>query len=549
MPIMGRRKDGELMNNKEKNTALIETGQAVLGIEFGSTRIKAVLTDGAGAVLAMGSFEWENKLVDGLWTYSLEDIWKGLSACYKDMKQNVAKSYGVTLRRLKALGFSAMMHGYMAFDSAGELLVPFRTWRNTNTARAAKELTELFHFNIPLRWSIAHLYEAILEQETHVPKIDYMTTLAGYIHWRLTGQRVLGIGDASGMFPIDSKTKDYDAVMADKFEQLIKPCGFSWRLRDIFPKVLTAGENGGYLTKEGALLLDKEGELEAGCPLCPPEGDAGTGMTATNSVAVRTGNVSAGTSVFAMIVLEKPLKKLHKEVDMVTTPAGAPVAMVHCNNCTSDLNAWVSLFKELTYSLGFEVDMDQLYGTLYNKALEGDKDCGGLMAFNYYSGEPVTGFCEGRPLFIRRPDSQMTLANFMRTHLYSSLGALKVGLDILLREEDVRIDKIYGHGGLFKTPLVGQKVLAAAIHAPVTVMATAGEGGAWGIALLASYMAFVQQEGAAGESLESYLAHVIFKDENSTTAQPDEKDEESFDDFIKRYKKALAVEQSAVDNF
>lgn len=537
------------MNNKEKNTALIETGQAVLGIEFGSTRIKAVLTDGAGAVLAMGSFEWENKLVDGLWTYSLEDIWKGLSACYKDMKQNVAKSYGVTLRRLKALGFSAMMHGYMAFDSAGELLVPFRTWRNTNTARAAKELTELFHFNIPLRWSIAHLYEAILEQETHVPKIDYMTTLAGYIHWRLTGQRVLGIGDASGMFPIDSKTKDYDAVMADKFEQLIKPCGFSWRLRDIFPKVLTAGENGGYLTKEGALLLDKEGELEAGCPLCPPEGDAGTGMTATNSVAVRTGNVSAGTSVFAMIVLEKPLKKLHKEVDMVTTPAGAPVAMVHCNNCTSDLNAWVSLFKELTYSLGFEVDMDQLYGTLYNKALEGDKDCGGLMAFNYYSGEPVTGFCEGRPLFIRRPDSQMTLANFMRTHLYSSLGALKVGLDILLREEDVRIDKIYGHGGLFKTPLVGQKVLAAAIHAPVTVMATAGEGGAWGIALLASYMAFVQQEGAAGESLESYLAHVIFKDENSTTAQPDEKDEESFDDFIKRYKKALAVEQSAVDNF
>ena len=549
MPIMGRRKDGELMNNKEKNTALIETGQAVLGIEFGSTRIKAVLTDGAGAVLAMGSFEWENKLVDGLWTYSLEDIWKGLSACYKDMKQNVAKSYGVTLRRLKALGFSAMMHGYMAFDSAGELLVPFRTWRNTNTARAAKELTELFHFNIPLRWSIAHLYEAILEQETHVPKIDYMTTLAGYIHWRLTGQRVLGIGDASGMFPIDSKTKDYDAVMADKFEQLIKPCGFSWRLRDIFPKVLTAGENGGYLTKEGALLLDKEGELEAGCPLCPPEGDAGTGMTATNSVAVRTGNVSAGTSVFAMIVLEKPLKKLHEEVDMVTTPAGAPVAMVHCNNCTSDLNAWVSLFKELTYSLGFEVDMDQLYGTLYNKALEGDKDCGGLMAFNYYSGEPVTGFCEGRPLFIRRPDSQMTLANFMRTHLYSSLGALKVGLDILLREEDVRIDKIYGHGGLFKTPLVGQKVLAAAIHAPVTVMATAGEGGAWGIALLASYMAFVQQEGAAGESLESYLAHVIFKDENSTTAQPDEKDEESFDDFIKRYKKALAVEQSAVDNF
>ena len=537
------------MNNKEKNTALIETGQAVLGIEFGSTRIKAVLTDGAGAVLAMGSFEWENKLVDGLWTYSLEDIWKGLSACYKDMKQNVAKSYGVTLRRLKALGFSAMMHGYMAFDSAGELLVPFRTWRNTNTARAAKELTELFHFNIPLRWSIAHLYEAILEQETHVPKIDYMTTLAGYIHWRLTGQRVLGIGDASGMFPIDSKTKDYDAVMADKFEQLIKPCGFSWRLRDIFPKVLTAGENGGYLTKEGALLLDKGGELEAGCPLCPPEGDAGTGMTATNSVAIRTGNVSAGTSVFAMIVLEKPLKKLHEEVDMVTTPAGAPVAMVHCNNCTSDLNAWVSLFKELTYSLGFEVDMDQLYGTLYNKALEGDKDCGGLMAFNYYSGEPVTGFCEGRPLFIRRPDSQMTLANFMRTHLYSSLGALKVGLDILLREEDVRIDKIYGHGGLFKTPLVGQKVLAAAIHAPVTVMATAGEGGAWGIALLASYMAFVQQEGAAGESLESYLAHVIFKDENSTTAQPDEKDEESFDDFIKRYKKALAVEQSAVDNF
>ena len=522
----------------------IDEGKTVLGIEFGSTRIKAVLVDMEGTPVATGSFEWENKLVDGLWTYSLDAIWSGLRACYKDLKNQVKATYGTALRRLGALGISAMMHGYMAFDKDGTLLVPFRTWRNTNTGKAAKALTEVFDFNIPLRWSIAHVYEAILDKEEHVENIDYMTTLAGYIHWKLTGQRVLGIGDASGMFPIDSTAMDYEQKMMDIFDGLIEPLKLPWRLRGILPRVLTAGEEAGVLTKEGAALLDADGELLDGCALCPPEGDAGTGMTATNSVAVRTGNVSAGTSVFAMLVLEGALKKLHEEVDMVMTPDGAPVAMVHCNNCTSDLNAWVGLFKELTVSLGLDMDMGSLYGLLYNKALEGDSDCGGLMAFNYFSGEPVTGFEEGRPLFVRQPDSRLSLGNFMRTHLYASLAALKVGLDILFCEEDVKVDKIYGHGGLFKTPLVGQKILAAAMHAPVTVMDTAGEGGAWGIALLAAYMVTKQDD----ESLEQYLRERIFKDGNSTTAVPEAADEESFDAFIQRYKAALPVERAAVES-
>lgn len=532
------------MDNKELDTLVIKEGRAVLGIEFGSTRIKAVLTNEQGKPLAGGSFEWENRLVDGLWTYHLDDIWQGLRACYKDLKEQVKENYGVVLKKLKALGFSAMMHGYMVFDKNENLLVPFRTWRNTNTGKAAAQLTKLFDFNIPLRWSIAHLYEAILDEEDHVADIDYMTTLAGYIHWKLSGQRCLGIGDAAGMFPVDSLTNDYDAVMLGKFDDLIKPIGFSWNIRQILPKVMSAGEMAGVLTEEGAALLDEENDLESGCPMCPPEGDAGTGMAATNSVAVRTGNVSAGTSVFAMIVLEKALKKVHEEVDMVTTPSGAPVAMVHCNNCTSDLNAWVGLFKEMTQCLGLDIDMNTLYGMLYNKALEGDEDCGKLMAFNYYSGEPVTGFNEGRPLFVRCPDSRFNLANFMRTHLFSSLGALKVGLDILFNEEDVRIDKIYGHGGLFKTPLVGQKILAAAIHAPVTVMDTAGEGGAWGIALLASYMVMKEE----GESLEYYLDHKIFGNANSTTVNPEPSDERSFDSFIEKYKNACAVEKAAVEH-
>lgn len=522
---------------------LIKEGRAVLGIEFGSTRIKAVLIDENNGPVASGSYEWENTYADGLWTYSLEEIWSGLQDCYVNLKRDVQEKYGVTLKRLAAIGFSAMMHGYMAFDKDGELLVPFRTWRNTNTGAAAAKLTKLFDFNIPLRWSISHLYQAMLDQEPHVGQVDYMATLAGYIHWKLTGRRVLGIGDASGMFPIDSTIKDYDQAMLDKFEEMAALYGYSWRLRNILPKVLEAGEDAGTLTAEGARLLDADGDLEAGIPMCPPEGDAGTGMAATNSVAVRTGNVSAGTSVFAMIVLEKALSAVHEEIDMVTTPDGYPVAMVHCNNCTSDLNAWVNLFKEFAESFGTDVDMNRLFSVLYNKALEGDKDCGGLMAYNYFSGEPVTGFEEGRPVFARAVNSHFNLANFMRTHLYSSLGALKCGLDILFKSEDVGVDKIYGHGGLFKTPGVGQSILAAAMDAPVTVMETAGEGGAWGIALLASYMI----HKADGETLDVYLNDKVFAGQEGTTMAPDAADVAGFEVFIQSYKAALPMEKAAVE--
>ena len=395
--------------------------------------------------------------------------------CYRDLKKDVKEQYGVTLTKIRAIGFSAMMHGYLAFDKAGELLVPFRTWRNTITEEAAAALTKEFSYNIPQRWSIAHLYQAMLNKEEHVKDIAFFTTLAGFIHWKLTGEKVLGVGDASGMFPIDSNTKDYDAAMLDKFDALAEPYGFDWSLRDILPKVLVAGENAGTLTAEGARLLDTDGELEAGIPVCPPEGDAGTGMAATNSVAVRTGNVSAGTSVFAMIVLEKALKNVHTEIDLVTTPSGEAVAMAHCNNCTSDLNAWVNLFEEFANSFGMKIDKNELFSVLYNKALEGDADCGGLLAYNYFSGEGITAFDEGRPLFARTPDAKFNLANFMRVHLFTALGALKDGLDILLKEEGVQIDKMYGHGGLFKTPVVGQRIMAAAIDTPVSVMETAGD--------------------------------------------------------------------------
>ncbi len=479
-----------------KNTII--SGKAVLGIEFGSTRIKAVLVDENNTPIASGAHDWENRLENGIWTYTLEDIWTGLQDCYKKMTEDVQKQYGVAVEKLGAIGFSAMMHGYLAFDRAGELLVPFRTWRNTITQEASEALTEAFQFHIPQRWSIAHLYQAILNGEAHVPDVDFITTLDGYIHWQLTGEKVLGVGSASGMFPIDSDTKDYYASMIRKFDELVAPKGFPWKVADLLPKVLVAGDNAGTLTAEGAKKLDPTGTLQAGCPLCPPEGDAGTGMAATNSVKQRTGNVSAGTSVFAMIVLEKALEKVHEEIDMVTTPSGDAVAMVHCNNCTSDLNAWVNIFKEFAESFGMDVDMDQLFGTLYHKALEGDKDCGGLLAYNYFSGEHITGFEEGRPMFVRTPDSRFNLANFMRANLYTSLGALKVGLDILMKEEKVAVDRITGHGGLFKTKGVGQSILAGAMDATVSVMKTAGEGGAWGIALLASYM--IQKD--AGETLE-----------------------------------------------
>jgi len=460
------------------------------------------------------------------------------------MAEDVKEKYGVTLTKVGALGFSAMMHGYMAFNEAGELMVPFRTWRNTITEEASVKLTELFEFNIPQRWSIAHLYQAILNKEEHVKDISYLTTLEGYVHWKLTGKKVLGIGEAAGMLPVDPETKQYSRRMVDAFNELIAPEGFPWKLEEILPEILLAGDNAGCLTEEGARLLDTSGELEAGIPVCPPEGDAGTGMVATNSVAQRTGNVSAGTSVFAMVVLEKALDKVHPEIDMVTTPDGSAVAMVHCNNCTSDLNAWIDLFEEFTQAFGMKVDKNELFGTLYRKALEGDPDCGGLLAYNYFSGEHITGFEEGRPLFVRNPESNFNLANFMRVHLFTALGALKTGLDILLKEENVQIDRMMGHGGLFKTKEVGQRIMAAAVNAPVTVMETAGEGGAWGIALLASYM----KNKKDGESLAQFLERDVFAGQEGVTLEPDSTDVEGFNRFVERYTKGLPIEKAAVES-
>lgn len=532
-----------MAKNKADITKTIEAGKAILGIEFGSTRIKAVLIGEDNTPVAQGSHDWENRLEDGIWTYSLDDIWSGLQDSYSNMVKDVKEQYGVEVKSLAAIGFSAMMHGYLAFDKNDNLLVPFRTWRNTITEEASEKLSFMFDFHIPQRWSIAHLYQAILNGEEHVRNIAFQTTLAGYVHWKLTGSKVLGVGEASGMFPIDSETGDYDKTMVKMFDDLVSDKKFDWKLSEILPKVLTAGEDAGTLTAEGAKLLDVSGTLEAGIPLCPPEGDAGTGMVATNSVAVRTGNVSAGTSVFAMVVLEKALSKAYEEIDLVTTPTGHAVAMVHCNNCTSDLNAWVNIFKEFSEAFGVEVDMNKLFGVLYNKALEGDADCGGLLAYNYFSGEHITGFEEGRPLFVRTPDSRFNLANFMRAHLFTSLGALKTGCDILLKEEKVKVDNITGHGGLFKTKGVGQQILAAAMNSPVSVMETAGEGGAWGIALLASYMI-----NKGGRTLDDFLNEDVFAGESGTKMEPKQADVEGFDKFIETYKAGLAIERAAVDS-
>lgn len=523
--------------------SVIENGKAMLGIEFGSTRIKAVLIDEEHNPIASGSHEWENQLVDGIWTYSIDTIWEGLQDCYLDMKKDVQQKYGVKVTKLAAIGFSAMMHGYMAFGEDGKILVPFRTWRNAITEEASVKLTELFQYNIPQRWSIAHLYQAILNGEEHVKDIRFQTTLAGYIHWMLTGRKVLGVGEASGMFPIDIATGKFDAGMVEKFDAAIADKNFSWKLLDIFPEVLTAGEEAGTLTAEGAALLDPSGELEAGIPLCPPEGDAGTGMVATNSVARRTGNVSAGTSVFSMVVLEKELSKVYPELDLVTTPSGDLVAMVHCNNCTSDLNAWVNIFKEFAESFGIDVDMNKLFGTLYNKAMEGDVDGGNLLAYNYISGENITGMEEGRPLFVRTPNSTFNLANFMRVHLYTSLGALKIGMDLLLKEEKVQVDKLLGHGGLFKTKGVGQQILADAMNTPISVMETAGEGGAWGIAVLAAYMV-----KKTDENLGDYLNAHVFAGQEGSELTPDPAGVKGFDEFIRTYKAGLPIERAAVDS-
>ncbi len=528
------------MKSDAKST--IETGKAILGIEFGSTRIKAVLIDQENKPIAQGSHTWENQLVDGLWTYSIEAIWAGLQDCYADLRANVKKQYGIEIETLAAIGISAMMHGYMPFNDKAEILVPFRTWRNTNTGKAAAALSELFVYNIPLRWSISHLYQAILNKEEHVKDITFLTTLAGYVHWQITGEKVLGIGDASGMLPIDPATKNYSAEMVAKFDKLVAPYGFSWKLTDILPKVLLAGENAGCLTEEGAKKLDISGHLKAGIPVCPPEGDAGTGMVATNAVKQRTGNVSAGTSSFSMIVLEKDLSKPYEMIDMVTTPDGSLVAMVHCNNCTSDLNAWVNLFKEYQELMGMPVDMDEIFGKLYNNALTGDADCGGLISYNYFSGEPVTGLTEGRPLFVRTANDKFNLANFMRAHLYASVGVLKIGNDILFNEEKIKVDRITGHGGLFRTKGVGQRVLAAAINSPISVMETAGEGGAWGIALLGSYLVNNDKK----QSLADFLDEKVFAGNAGVEVSPTAEDVAGFNAYIEKYKACLPVEEAAV---
>ncbi len=526
---------------KEQIVEQIESGATSLGIEYGSTRIKAVLVSSDNEPIAIGAFDWENSLVDGYWTYSKEEIFAGLAAAYASMKTDVAEKYGVTLKKLGALGISAMMHGYLPFDAAGNLLVPFRTWRNTTTTQAAHELSELFAFHTPERWSVSHIYQAVLDGEEHVSQIDFFTTLAGYAHWALTGEKVLSIGDASGMFPIDSTTHNYDAAMLAKFDELVASKGVAWKVEDLLPKILVAGDVAGHLTPEGAALLDKDGDLEPGCPVCPPEGDAGTGMIATNSVAPRTGNVSAGTSVFSMVVLEHALKDATApEIDLVTTPVGDPVAMVHCNNCTSDINDWVDLLCDFSDLMGAKLDKGEVFTRLFNAALTGDKDAGGLVSIPFISGETVMGVQTGYPMVVRGQNANFTIANFMRMNIMAAFGALAAGNEAL-RAEDVKIDKLYGHGGIFKTPKVAQSLLAAALEAPVTVMATAGEGGAWGQAVAASYMI----HKAEGESLADYLNNKVFADMEGTTLEPDAADVEGYRAFLATFKKVNEAEKAA----
>ncbi len=512
----------------------IKNGETFLGIEFGSTRIKAVLTDSDFSCIAIGAYDWENKFSDGYWTYSLDEIHKGLRGCFSNLADNVSEKYGIELSTVGAIGISGMMHGYLAFDKNDNLLVPFRTWRNTTTEKAADELTELFGFNIPQRWSIAHLYQAVLNGEPHVSNISHVTTLAGYIHYLLTGRRELGVGEASGMFPIADG--EYDTVMLEKFDSLIKPKNFKWNIYDILPQVKNAGEKGAYLTEDGARLLDPTGKLKAGIPLCPPEGDAGTGMVATNAVKPTTGNVSAGTSIFAMIVLENVLKSIHKEIDVVTTPDGAPVAMVHCNNCCGELDAWVKMFGEFASLAGISINKSQLYDLLYNNTVFADADCGGITSFNYLSGEPVTGIEKGRPLYFRSNEAKMNVANFMKSQIYSAVATLALGIDILFNQENVKVEQIQAHGGLFKAKGIAQQILADAIETDVAVTETAGEGGAWGMALLAAYMM-----DAGGRTLGEWLDSKVFSKMQSTVACPQKDGIRGFKEYISRYTAALAA--------
>ena len=526
----------------QKAQDAITSGNTALGIEFGSTRIKAVLIGPDQQPLAAGGHEWRSRLEDGHWTYDLDAVWSGVQAAYAELAAAVREDHGVELTTVGAMGFSAMMHGYLAFDAAGELMVPFRTWQNTSTGQAAGELTQLFQHNIPQRWSIAHLYQAILNGEEHVGQVAHFTTLAGYVHWKLTGEKVLGVGDASGMFPIDVATGQFDTGMIAQFDELVADRGYGWKLADLLPVVLPAGTQAGALTADGALLLDPTGTLQPGIPFAPAEGDAGTGMVATNSVARRNANVSAGTSIFAMVVHEGPLKSLHEEIDLVTTPAGDLVGMAHCNNGTIDLSAWVSLFGEVAAALGATVDTNTLFETLYRSALTGDADGGGMLAYNFLAGEHGVGLEAGRPLFVRSPESTFTLANFMRTHLFASLGALRVGMDVLLKDEGVQLDSMFAHGGLFKTKGVAQGFLAAAMDTPVSVGDLAGEGGAWGITLLASFLR------ACGGDLTAWLADEVFAGAEVETMEPVPADVAGFDTFMERFRAGLTIERAAVDN-
>ncbi len=518
------------------------TGKEALGIEFGSTRIKAVLVDENNNPIASGGHTWENRLENGVWTYHIDDVWSGLQDAYSKLNDEVKDKFGSYIKNLSSIGFSAMMHGYLPFDENGNQLAEFRTWRNTITGDAASKLTALFNFNIPQRWSIAHIYQAVLNGEEHVKNIAFFTTLAGYVHWQLSGEKVLGIGEASGMFPIDSDINDYDKAMLNKFNELDEIKALPWNINDILPRVLLAGEPAGRLSEKGAALLDQSGNLKAGILMCPPEGDAGTGMVATNAVSQRTGNVSAGTSIFSMVVLEKQLSRVYEEIDMVTTPTGKPVAMVHCNNCCTDLDYWVNLFAQFSEASGGTLTKPQIYDLLYNEALKGDADCGGIVSYNYFSGEPVSHMDDGRPLFARTPNCSFNLANFFRAQIFSTMATLKIGMEIL-ENEAVKIDCLTGHGGLFKTPIVGQRLMAGAMNSPVSVMETAGEGGAWGIAVLANYTA-----GNFGLSLEDYLNEKVFSKYKSTTVEPDAADVEGFEKYMKLYKAGLSVEKAACDN-
>ena len=514
------------------------SGKTTLGIEFGSTKIKAVLLTEEFTPAASGSHDWQSSYQNGVWTYALDDVWSGLQSCYRSLVLDVERRYGVQLTKIGCIGFSAMMHGYLPFDRDGKLLTPFRTWQNTITGAASAELSENFQFNIPQRWSIAHLYQAILNGEEHVKKIAFLTTLAGYVHWQLTGQKVLGIGDAAGMFPIDSLTNDYDAGMLTVFQKKISS-RYSWKLKKLLPRVLLAGEDAGVLTEDGAKLLDPSGRLQAGIPVCPPEGDAGTGMAATNSVAARTGNVSAGTSIFSMVVLERNLAHYYPEIDMVTTPAGKPVAMVHCNNCTNDMNTWAQLLGEFAGMMGIPVGLDEIYPKFYQKALEGDPDCGGVLLYNYLAGEPIAGVTEGYPMLIRSPGSHFTLGNFCRACIYATLATLKIGMDIL-ENEKVSMDCLTGHGGLFRHADIGARFLAAAVNTPVSTMETAAVGGPYGMALLAAYA----MNKADSERLEDFLSRVYASAKISVT-RPNENDVKGFAVFLEHFKAGLAVEKTA----